>query len=123
MVFGVDGSEARAIASRKVETLRDGGTVRARTEGLCRPSRSDTCLAESCFSRGLFGLRGESASYRDVDVDGIALPTWVKGTVTTPDDGYVHLVVGVAVNGRVAAVTRTHESGRRNYSLWCDDPP
>jgi hypothetical protein len=30
--------------------------------------------------------------------------------VTTPDDEYAHLIVAVAVNGEIAAITRTFET-------------
>ena len=110
VVFGVDGSEARAIASRKVEHFGTEGPFGLAPKGYADLLGVTLASLRVTSAAGYSGFVANPASYRDVDVDGIALPTWVKGTVTTPDDGYVHLVVGVAVNGRVAAVTRTHES-------------
>jgi hypothetical protein len=59
---------------------------------------------------GYSAFVADPMNYRDVDVDGLAVPTWVKGAVTTPHSAYEHLVIGVAVNGRIAAVTRTYKT-------------
>ena len=110
IVFGVDGSEARALAARKIAHFGSDGPF-----GLAPPGHAD-----------LLGMRMESlavedadeygaqlfnsTNYRDVDLVAPALPTWVRGSVTTPDDVYAHLIVAVAVNGEIAAITRTFET-------------
>jgi hypothetical protein len=110
IVFGVDGSEALALAARKIEHFGSDGPF-----GLAPPGHADLLgvRLESLTVEQTDGYGAQlfnSTNYRDVDLGAPALPTWVRGTVTTPDDEYAHLIVAVAVNGEIAAITRTFET-------------
>ena len=108
IVFGTDGSEARAIAARKIEHFGGNGPF-----GLA-PAGYRDLLGRSVEELGirtdigLVSTVGDRAAFRAVDLDGPSLPAWISGTVRTIelDD---ESVVAVALNGRVAAVTRFSE--------------
>ena len=117
VVFGVDGSEARAIAARKMLHFGTDGPY-----GLAPTGHADLLgvgVESLTFvpADGYSAFVANPANYRDVDVAGVAVPTWVKGTVTTPHAAYEHLVIGVAVNGHIAAVTRTDETEGGNTAF------
>ncbi len=117
ITFGVDGSEARAVAARKVEIFGDDGPY-----ALAPPGQGDLLGAavESLDVEPAGAERGTIDNvgvYADVDLDADRLPTTVTGVV---DDGSGadDRVVAVVVNGEVAAVTRTYESdGTQFYVL------
>jgi hypothetical protein len=115
VTFGVDGSEARAVAARKIEIFGDDGPY-----GLAPPGQQDLLgvpvasldVAPAGTAHGTIDNAG-AYQYFDPQADG--LPTTVTGRV---DDGVgdVDHVVAVAVNGEVAAVTRTYDSdGTRSF--------
>jgi hypothetical protein len=112
IVFGVDGSEALALAARKIEHFGSDGPF-----GLAPPGHADLVGVQvesiTVEDTGIFSARlFNGDNYQDVDLDAPALPTWVRGLVTPPEDAYSHLIVAVAVNGEVAAITRTLETDR-----------
>lgn len=113
IVFGVDGSEARSVASRKVELFGDDGAF-----GLAPPGHADLLgrRLEALViepTRGVHATIGNLASYRDVDKDAPALPTWIRGEIAASDPLDGNIVIAVAVNGEIATVTRSdvHEDG------------
>jgi hypothetical protein len=110
VVFGVDGSEARAIASRKIEHFGTDGPYGLAPNGHADLLGMAVATLTVAPADGYSAFVADPMNYRDVDVDGLAVPTWVKGAVTTPHSAYEHLVIGVAVNGRIAAVTRTYKT-------------
>jgi hypothetical protein len=123
VVFGVDGSEALALAARKIEHFGSAGPF-----GLAPPGYADLLgvsvesitLAETdLYDARLFN----STNYLGVDLDAPALPTWVRGTVRTPEDDYSHQIVAVAVNGEIAAITRTFESDKGDTAFGMMIPP
>jgi hypothetical protein len=123
VVFGVDGSEARAVATRKIDHFGNDGPF-----GLAPQGYADLLGAEidamtieetDLYDAHLFN----SASYRDVDLEAPALPTWVRGTVSTPEDPYTHRIVAVAVNGEIAAITRTFETDKGETAFGMMIPP
>ncbi len=109
VTFGVDGSEARAVAARKIEIFGEDGPY-----GLTPPGQRDLLGASvaSLAVKPTGAARGtvdHAEVYAGFDLEADGLPTTVTGTV---DDGRgdVDHVVAVAVNGKVAAVTRTYYS-------------
>ncbi len=123
IVFGVDGSEALAIAARKIEHFGSDGPF-----GLAPPGHADL-LGVSVDSISLEssspyqGRLLNSNEYRDVDLSAPALPTWVRGIVTMPEEGYSHQIVAVAVNGEIAAITRTFETDKGETAFGMMIPP
>jgi hypothetical protein len=108
VVFGTDGSEVRALAARKIEHFGEGGPFGLAPAGhrdlLGRPVEELDARADI----GLVSMVSDRAAFDAVDLDGSSLPAWISGTIRTiesDDDS----VVAVAVNGRVAAVTRFSE--------------
>jgi hypothetical protein len=117
VTFGVDGSEARAIAARKITHFGVVGPY-----GLAPTGHADLLgVAVNSLtvarSDGYSAFVANPVNYRDVDISGAAAPTWVNGTVATPHAAYEHLVIGVAVNGRIVAVTRTDETEGGNTAF------
>ena len=110
IVFGSDGSEARAVAARKIDHFGTDGPF-----GLAPPGhadllgrqieefdvRSDGDVAATVRDLGAFGV---------VDPDGPSLPAWISGTIRRNDSRGGDLVLAIAVNGRIAAVTRSSEA-------------
>ena len=117
VVFGVDGSEARRIAARKIDHFGTDGPYGLAPEGHADLLGVDVETVTAARADGYLAFVANPVNYRDVDVDGVAMPTWVKGTVTTPHAAYEHLVIGVAVNGHIAAVTRTDETEGGNTAF------
>jgi hypothetical protein len=110
IVFGTDGSEARAIAARKIDHFGTHGPL-----GLAPPGYEDL------LGRHMeeFDVRSDSdvtATVRDlsafgaVDLDGPSLPVWISGLIRRDDAGGNDLVLAVVVNGRVAAITRSSQT-------------
>ncbi len=123
ITFGVDGSEARALAARKIEHFGSQGPF-----GLAPPGHADllgvsVATLDMQPTESYKGYLADPAGFRDVDVDAPVLPTWVRGTVTTGDRAYKHLIVAVAVNGEIAAITRTHETEEGNTAFGAMLPP
>jgi hypothetical protein len=123
IVFGVDGSEALALARRKIEHFGSDGPF-----GLAPPGYGDllgvsvtslTLQENDDFSAWLFN----ASNYQDVDPAAPALPTWVRGIVSTPEEQYQHLIVAVAVNGEIAAITRTFETDKGETAFGMMIPP
>ncbi len=105
ITFGTDGSEVRAVAARKVSHFGDHGPY-----GLAPDGHADllgTRLVDLDIgpSDGISVTIRDEADYADVDVDGPWLPARVRGVVKGDVDD--DLILGVAVNGEVVAVTRT----------------
>jgi len=123
ITFGVDGSEALALARRKIEHFGSDGPF-----GLAPPGYDDllgvtvaaiTLEEPDLYSAFLFN----STNYKDVDLSAPALPTWVRGTVTTPNEDYQREIVAVAVNGEIAAITRTFETDKGETAYGMMIPP
>lgn len=115
VTFGVDGSEALAVAARKIEHFGADGPFGLAPVGFRDLLGESPADLESVPTAGATGtIRNESA-YRDVDLDGPVIPAWTSGTLQALDE--VDLVVAVVVNGRIAALTeaRTDENGVTTY--------
>lgn len=123
ITFGVDGSEALALAKRKIEHFGNDGPFGLAPPGyahLLGVKVASVSLEDTdSYSAFLFN----AANYRDVDLTAPALPTWVRGTMTTPDDAYRHEIVAVAVNGEIAAITRTFETDKGETAFGMMIPP
>jgi hypothetical protein len=123
ITFGVDGSEALALARRKIEHFGSNGPF-----GLAPPGYGDllgvsvasvTLEETDLYSAFLFN----STNYQDVDLAAPALPTWVRGTMKTPNETYNHEIVAVAVNGEIVAITRTFETDKGETAFGMMIPP
>jgi hypothetical protein len=123
VVFGVDGSEARAIATRKVEHFGTDGPFSLAPFGqadLLGVAISSLAIDD----KGTYSaFVANPASYKDVDADGALLPAWVKGALTAPDAEYRHRIIAVVMNGRIVAITRTHETEEGNTAFGAMVPP
>ena len=123
IVFGTDGSEARAVAARKIDHFGPDGPF-----GLVPPGHRDL-LGRSIEEFDVQDGDGISATVRDraafgaVDVDGPFLPAWISGTIEGNDSGGEDLILAVVVNGRVAAVTRSHETDDAKTEYGAMIPP
>jgi hypothetical protein len=109
VTFGVDGSEVRAVAARKVEIFGDDGPY-----GLTPPGQQDLLGAAVASldvepAGAVRGIIDNAAAYNHVDLQADGLPTTVIGQLDG-GAGDEHHVVAVVVNGEVAAVTRTYDS-------------
>jgi hypothetical protein len=107
ITFGVDGSEARAVAARKIAHFGTDGPF-----GLAPPGQADL-LGVSIAEIDIESRSGASATIRDVDnyasvdLDGPSIPAWIRGVVTQGPSDRGDMIVAVAVNGNIVAVTRT----------------
>lgn len=123
IVFGTDGSEARAVAARKIDHFGPDGPF-----GLVPPGHRDL-LGRSIEEFDVQDGDGISATVRDraafgaVDVDGPFLPVWISGTIEGNDSGGEDLILAVVVNGRVAAVTRSDETDDAKTEYGAMIPP
>jgi hypothetical protein len=107
ITFGVDGSEARAIAARKIQHFGPDGPF-----GLAPPGQADLLgvpVADIDVERGsgATAFIRDSGNYTDVDVEGPSIPAWIRGTITPGPSDKDDMIIAVAVNGEIAAVTRT----------------
>lgn len=123
ITFGVDGSEALALARRKIEHFGSDGPF-----GLVPPGHGDllgvdiasvTLEETDLYSAFLINR----ANYQDVDLTAPALPTWVRGTMATPGEDYNHEIVAVAINGEISAITRTFETDEGATAFGMMIPP
>jgi hypothetical protein len=123
IVFGTDGSEARAIAARKIDHFGAHGPF-----GLAPPG------CEDLLGRQIeeFHVRPDgdvTATVRDlsafgaVDVDGPSLPAWISGSIRGTDADGNDLVLAVVVNGRIAAITRTSQTDDEKTTYGAMIPP
>ncbi len=106
VTFGVDGSEARAVAARKIEIFGDDGPYGLAPEGqrdLLDVSVGSLDIEPAGAARGSID---NAEAYANVDLEADRLPITVSGDVD--DGGDAENVVAVVVNGKVAAVTRTY---------------
>lgn len=107
-VFGVDGSEARAVAARKIQHFGPDGPF-----GLAPPGYAEL-LGVPLGDLSTTASEDVSATIRDldgfaaVDLTGPSLPARISGTIRGVDEGVGNeLIIAVAINGEVAAVTRS----------------
>jgi hypothetical protein len=122
VVFGTDGSEARAIAARKIEHFGSNGPFGLAPRGY----RDLLGLAVDELDVGtddhLAATVRDRSSFASVDLDGPSLPAWISGAVRPIDSGD-DAVVGVIVNGRIAAVTRFSAIGDGEAEYAAMIPP
>ncbi len=121
--FGVDGSEAIAIAARKIHHFGPDGPYGLAPNGYGDLLGVATSDLQIVTDEAFRSFRTSEGTYTDVDVDGPALPTWYRGVLRTPDDEYRDEIVAVAVNGTIAAVTRTYLSDSGNTAYGMMIPP
>ena len=123
ITFGVDGSEARAVAARKIEHFGVDGPF-----GLAPPGHADL-LGRSIAEIDVELDGGANATiknletYSDVDIDGPSLPVWIRGTITEGAADGVDMIVAIAVNGQIAAVTRSFETDSGAVEFGALIPP
>ena len=123
IIFGTDGSEARAVAARKIDHFGTHGPfglvppgheelLGRRIEGFPVQSNSDVTATVRDFSA--FGA---------VDLEGPFLPLWISGSIRRTDAGRNDLVLAVVVNGRIAAITRTSQTDDEKTTYGAMIPP
>jgi hypothetical protein len=123
IVFGVDGSEARAVAARKIEHFGTDGPF-----GLAPPGHADL-LGRSIVEFDPQPAQGVTATIRDasafdaVDMNGPSLPAWISGSIQRDDPGETEIIVAIAVNGEIAAVTRSTETEDEKIEYGAMIPP
>ena len=123
ITFGVDGSEARAIAARKIEHFGPDGPF-----GLAPPGQADL-LGVSIADIDIGPGTGVSATIRDIDayasldIDGTAIPAWIRGGIIPSPQDTGDMIIAVAVNGQIAAVTRTFVNDDGNVEYGALIPP
>ena len=63
-------------------------------------------------------------SYADVDLDGPSIPAWIRGVVTPGPSDTGDMIIAVAVNAQIVAVTRTYvnEDGAAEYGALIPPP-
>ncbi len=123
ITFGVDGSQARAIAEGKIDSFGTTGPF-----GLAPPGQADL-LGVSIADVDVQTNSGTNATirntnaYADIDLDGPEIPSWISGVITPKPSDAGDLIVAVAVNGQIAAVTRTFVNDDRNVEYGALIPP
>ncbi|MEN8113148.1 MAG: sulfatase-like hydrolase/transferase [Actinomycetota bacterium] len=123
IVFGTDGSEARAVAQRKAEHFGDEGPFWLAPPGYADLlGRSVDHLDVESSGSIAATVQGRSA-LRDVDIDGPSLPAWINGKISSETGDTGGLVIGIVMNGRVAAITRTSETEDGETAYGAVIPP
>ncbi len=123
IVFGTDGSEARAVAARKIDHFGTHGPF-----GLVPPGHEDL-LGRRIEEFDVQSDSDVTATVRDlsafgaVDVDGPSLPAWISGTIRRNDPHGNDLVLAIIVNGRIAAITRSNEADDGTTAFGAMIPP
>ena len=122
-VFGTDGSEARAIARRRIDSFGTQGAF-----GLAPPGYAG--LLGTPIDDLVIGPVGavtatlrDRSGFRDVDTNGPVLPTWVRGTIRFEDDNTRDVIVAIAVNGKISAITRSYVTEETTTAFGAMIPP
>jgi hypothetical protein len=124
ITFGVDGSEARAIAARKVSHFGPDGPYALAPPGqadLLGVAIADIDIEPSSDARAT--IRSLD-SYEDVDIDGPSIPAWIRGVVTPGPSDTGDMIIAVVANGQIVAVTRTYvnDDDRTEYGALIPPP-
>jgi hypothetical protein len=117
IVFDADSDAARVIAARKTDHFGPDGPF-----GLAPPGYRDLVgqstdpIYIQAAETAIATIR-DAGVYEDVDLDGPMIPCWISGRIRGIPDGTGDVIVGIVVNGRIAAVTRsdTTEEGVVEY--------
>ncbi len=123
IVFGTDGSEARAVAARKIDRFGTHGPF-----GLAPPGHEDL-LGRRIEEFQVQHNSDVTATVRDlpafgaVDLDGPSLPAWISGSIRSDDAHGGDLVLAVVANGRIAAITRTTRTDDEKTTFGAMIPP
>jgi hypothetical protein len=123
ITFGVDGSEARAIAARKIVHFGEDGPF-----GLAPPGQADllgVALEDIDLQTGsgITATIRDRISYTNVDTDGASLPAWIRGSITATPTEADDMTIAVALNGRIVAITRTFVDDADNTLFGMLIPP
>ncbi len=123
VVFGTDGSEARAVAARKIEHFGSDGPF-----GLTPPGYADLLghrIDEFDVRTGgdITATIRDPNAFGDVDVDGPSLPAWISGTIERRGSDGDALILAVVVNGRIEAITRSSQSAEGKTEYGAMIPP
>lgn len=123
ITFGVDGTEALAIAERKIEHFGATGPFGLAPAGYTDLLGVATDTLTIGTTEDFKSFRSSEGTYDAVDLSAPALPTWYSGTIRTPDEEYRDLIVAIAVNGKIAALTRTLLSDSDTTTFGMMIPP
>ncbi|MFV9672035.1 MAG: sulfatase-like hydrolase/transferase [Acidimicrobiia bacterium] len=123
VVFGTDGSEARAVAARKIDHFGSDGPF-----GLTPPGYADLLghridEFDVRTDGGITATIRDLNAFGDVDVDGPFLPAWISGTIERPGSDGDALILAVVVNGRIEAITRSSQSAEGKTEYGAMIPP
>ncbi len=123
IIFGTDGSEARAVAARKIEHFGTNGPF-----GLAPPGHADLLnrsVEEFRASQDseLTATVRDPKAFKTVDLEGPVVPAWISGTIARRGSDGEDLLLAIVVNGRIAAVTRTSETEEGATQFGAVIPP
>lgn len=107
IVFGVDGSEARAVAARKVEHFGEGGPFGLAPPGYAPLLGRQVTEFDVRTSDNVGGAIRNKDAYADIDLEGPVIPSWVNGSLR---DVPSETVIAIIVNGHIAAITESREN-------------
>jgi hypothetical protein len=121
VTFGVDGSEKYEAIDRTALYFQDRDPF-----SLAPPGYRDL-LGRSLDSLQLEDAAGVQARVTpvldDIDLSAAVLPVVVTAELTAPEDLSGHVIVAVALNGEVVAVTRSFDTAGRDTKLTAMLPP
>ena len=123
VAFGTDGSEARAVAARKVDHFGGSDPYGLAPNGFGELLGREIGDLRVEAGGGLaVTLEGREA-FRDVDLDGPELPAWVTGRLLTEIEDDHLPIIAIVVNGMVAAVTRATPADDGAFTYGAVVPP
>ena len=123
IVFGTDGSEARAVAARKIDHFGVDGPFGLAPPGYAELLGRHIDEFDVQTSGEVAANVGDLAQFDAVEMNGPSLPAWIRGTILRNADESDDLVLAVVVNGRIAAVTRSEETEEGTTEYGAMIPP
>jgi hypothetical protein len=123
VVFGTDGSEARAIAARKIDDFGSDGPYGLAPDGYAHLLGTPISGYVVTPSEDVSASIRDKNIYMDVDLDGPSLPAWIAGRLSFTNDEIDQVVLAVVVNDRVAAVTRSFRDKNDHIEYTAMLPP
>ncbi len=120
IVFGVDGTEAKAIAARKIEHFGTDGPFGLAPPGYAELLGKPVAELEVTRSNNIGGAIRNKQAYSSIDLDGPVIPAWTSGSLR---DIPVDTAIAIIVNGRIAAVTKSTSKDDGGVTYGAIVPP